>query len=127
MTNRNRAKMVVHSMAAAGMPTVAALPVGADATALRAEEVAMIIAIGKVYGQKLTKAAASGILASGFAQMVGEKIAIGLLEMSNATGPLAFVIKSGVAVSLIEMVGMCAIDFFEELAEKENGYGSNAA
>lgn len=87
----------------------------------------MIIAIGKVYGQKLTKAAASGILASGFAQMVGEKIAIGLLEMSNATGPLAFVIKSGVAVSLIEMVGMCAIDFFEELAEKENGYGVNAA
>lgn len=127
MMNRNRAKIVVHSMAVAAMPTVAALPVGADAAALRAEEVAMIVAIGKIYDQKLTKAAASGLLASGFAQMVGEKIALGLMEMSNATGPLAFAIKSGVALSLIEAVGMCAIDFFEELAEKENGYGTDAA
>ena len=129
MSKRKQAKKVVHATAAASIPTVGFLTVGADAVALRGEEITMIIAIGKIYGQKLTKAAASGLLASGFAQMLGEKVAIGLMELSNATGPLAFGIKGGTAVLLIEWVGNCAIDYFEKLSEegKEEQYGNHAA
>ena len=61
--------------------------------------------------------------------LVGEKVAIGLMELSNATGPLAFGIKGGTAVLLIEWVGNCAIDYFEKLSEegKEEQYGNHAA
>lgn len=119
--------MVVHSTALASLGTVAILPVGKDAITLRGEEIAMVIAIGKIYGQKLSKSTASGILASSCMQKVGEFIALGLLEVSNATGPAAFVIKGSTAFGLIEMMGMTAIDYFEKEEERVNGYGNNAA
>lgn len=115
MSKRDQAKKVVHTTAVAGAATVAWLPIGADAIALRAEEIAAIVVVGKIYGQKMTKAAASGLMASGFAQLVGEKLALTALEASNAAGLGAYLIKSGIAVGLIEAVGMCAIDYFEDL------------
>jgi len=118
MTKREKAKKIVHTTAVAGAATVAVLPIGLDATALRVEETGAILAVAKIYGHKLTEGAASGLMASGFAKMVGEKIALAALEASNATGLGAYFIKSGIAVTLIEAVGMCAIDYFEELAEK---------
>lgn len=117
MSIREKAKKVVHGTAAAGALTVAVLPIGPDAIALRGEEIAAIIVVAKLYNRKITEGAASGLMASGFAQMVGEKLALAALEASNAAGPAAYFIKAGIAVSLIEAVGNCAIDYFEELAE----------
>ncbi len=116
MTTRQKALAAVHTAAAAGALTVAALPIGLDAIALRAEEVAAVIAVGSFYGAKLTKSTASGLMASGFAQMVGEKVALAALEASHATGFGAYAIKAGIATTLIEAVGRCAADYFEEAA-----------
>lgn len=117
MTIREKAKCVVHTAAVVGAITVAALPIGADALALRGEEIGAIIVVAKLYGRKFTEGAASGLMASGFAQMVGEKLALNALKGSNALGPAAYAIKASIAVSLIEAVGKCAIDYFEELSE----------
>lgn len=114
MTTREKAKCSIHATAAASAITVAVLPVGADVVALRAAEIAMIISIGTFYNAKLTKSAASGLMASGFAAGVGEKAAIAALEASNAAGLLAYGIKLGIATALIEAIGHCAIDYFEK-------------
>lgn len=116
MTKREEAKKIIHSTALAGAATVMWLPIGADAIALRGEEIAAIVMVAKIYGQNITKGAAAGLMSSGFAQMVGEKLALAALEASRATGMAAYAIKSSIAVSLIEAVGMCAIDYFEELS-----------
>lgn len=116
MTTREKALAAVHAAAATGALTVAALPIGLDAIALRGEEIAAIALIGSFYGAKLSKATASGLMASGFAQMVGEKAALAALEASHATGFGAYVIKAGIATALIEAVGRCAADYFEEAA-----------
>lgn len=118
MTKREKAKRIIHTTAAAGAVTVAALPIGLDAKALRGEETAAIMLVAKLYGHKITEGAASGLMASGFAKMVGEKLALAALEASNAAGLGAYFLKCSIAVGLIETVGMCAIDYFEELAEK---------
>lgn len=117
MEIRKKALHTVHGTAAGGAVAVAILPIGADAIALRVEEVAMVIRVASIYGVKLTKSAAAGLMASGFAQMVGEKAALFALEASDAVGFAAYAIKAGIATALIESVGRCAVDYFEEYAE----------
>lgn len=102
----------IHWSAAAGAGICAILPVGLDAWALRLCEVVMVICIASLYGEKLTKSAARGIMASSFAQLVGEAAAYTALEAANAAGVLtpaaAYAIKMPIAVGLIEAVGHAA-------------------
>ena len=58
-------KLAIHLAAVAGAFICALLPIGIDVWGLRTCEVIMIICIASLYGEKLTKAAARGILASG--------------------------------------------------------------
>ena len=113
MNIHNKALTTVHLTAAAGAATVAILLPPADAFALRAEEIGMILKIGKLYGIKMTRSAAKGLFISGFAQLVGEKAALTALEGANLAGPAAYPIKASIAVSLIEAVGYASIRHFE--------------
>ena len=110
-------KQAIHLAAAAGAAVCAVLPVGADVWGLRTCEVVMVLCIASLYGEKLTKAAARGILASSFGQLAGEAVALTALEAANGAGflnpALAYAIKSGVAVALIEAIGHAALRHYE--------------
>ncbi|MBR2290099.1 MAG: hypothetical protein IJ867_05845 [Clostridia bacterium] len=122
-TKKDR-KMAIHVAAATGAGIVAVLPIGIDAWALRVAEVVMVICVASSYGEKLTKSAAKGLFLSSFAQLVGEKVAIALLEALEAgkvasaptgVGPAAaYAAKAGVAVGLIEAVGNMVIAYYEK-------------
>lgn len=77
----------------------------------------MVLCIASLYGEKLTKATARGILASSFGQLAGEAVALTALEAANGAGfrnpALAYAIKSGVAVALIEAIGHAALRHYE--------------
>lgn len=110
-------KAAIHLTAAAGAAICAILPIGLDVWALRTCEVIMIICIASLYDEKLTKSAARGILASSFAQLVGETAALTALEAANTANLLtpfvAYGIKASVAVGLIESVGHEALKHYE--------------
>ena len=113
---KNR-KKAIHLASAAGAGIVATLPIGTDVIGLRACEIIMIMLIAESYGEKLTKSAAKGLMLSSFAQAVGEKAAIATLEALEAakmlTGPVAWGVKAGVAVALIESLGHMVIRYYE--------------
>lgn len=114
-------KTAIHLTALAGAAICAALPIGIDAWALRFAEVVMIICIASSFGEKLTPSAARGILASSFAQLVGEGAALAALaaaDAANLLNPLlAYGIKSGIAVGLIEAIGYIALRHYEKKYE----------
>ena len=55
-------RSVVHKWALAAAGTAAVLPVGADAVALTAEEVAMVIRIASLFGHRIDKKTAEQAL-----------------------------------------------------------------
>ncbi len=116
-TNADNPKVAIHVTAVAGAGICAALPIGVDAWALRIAETIMVCCIATLYGEKLTRSAARGILASSLAQFVGEAAALTALEAANAANILtpwvAYGIKAGVAVSLIEAIGHTAVSHYE--------------
>ena len=117
-------KKAIHIAAATGAGICAALPIGLDAWGLRTCEAVMVICIASMYGEKLTIAAAKGVLASSFGQTVGQVVALSALEAANTAGILspaaAYVIKGGVAVSLIEIIGHVAMAHYAEKAVSPN-------
>jgi uncharacterized protein (DUF697 family) len=105
----------IHLWAAAGAVTAAALPVGADAVALSAEEVLMVIQVGSYCRVSIDKAAAQAILSGAVAQAVGGaafSAAIAALEVANVGYPLTIPVKVGIAVGIIELVGVAAYRYF---------------
>lgn len=114
-------KIAIHLTALVGAAICAALPIGVDVGALRLAEVIMIICIASRFGEKLTRSAARGILASSFAQLVGEGAALSALaaaDAANLLNPLlAYGIKSSIAVGLIEAVGHIALRHYEKKYE----------
>lgn len=114
-------KTAIHLTALVGAAICAVLPIGVDVGALRLAEVIMIICIASRFGEKLTRSAARGILASSFAQLVGEGAALSALaaaDAANLLNPLlAYGIKSSIAVGLIEAVGHIALRHYEKKYE----------
>ena len=110
-------KLAIHLAAAAGAVICAVLPIGLDAWALRTCEVIMIICIASLYEERLTKSAARGVLASSFAQLVGETAALAALEAANTANLLtpfvAYGIKASIAVGLIETIGHEALKHYD--------------
>jgi len=114
----------VHTTAAAAAAIVAVCPIGIDAWALRLAEVLMLVSIYGHYNVKVSTSVARTIMTSGFAQVVGEGVALAALEAANAAiilhPAVGYGIKCGIAVSLIEAVGIATIKSLE-------GGGSPAA
>ena len=110
----------IHKWAAAGAAIAAALPVGADAVALGAQEIAMVIRIGSLFGVSIEKSSAQGIVAASIATGVGtaaHAAALAGLEAANAGYPFTIPVKAGIAAGLIEVVGRAAYSYFEKKSE----------
>lgn len=99
--------------AGAAAAIVAVCPVGIDAWALRMAEVFMLVSIYAHYGVKLSTSMARTVMLSGFAHRIGEGAALAALEAANvavvANPFLGYLIKSGIAVTLISIVGLITI------------------
>ena len=98
----------IHWWAAIGGATAAALPVGADAAALAAEEVLMTIRIASMFGEKISKSAAEGIIAS----TVGSVAGTAIFESLNLGYPATIPAKTAVAVGVIEALGNAIYEMY---------------
>lgn len=110
----------IHKWALAGAAIAAALPVGVDALALGAQEVAMIIRIGSLFGVSIEKSSAQGILTAIVATQIGvaaHVAAIAGLEAANVGYPFTIPVKAGIAAGIIELVGRAAYSYFERKSE----------
>ena len=106
----------IHLWAAAGAATAAAFPVIVDSTALAAEEVFMVIQVGSYFGVSIDKAAAHGILCGAIASSVGVATFVtanAALEAADLAYPFSFPAKIGIAVGIVELVGIAAYRYFE--------------
>ena len=114
----------VHATAVAAAGIVALLPVGLDAWALRTAEILELASIYSHYGVKISTSMAKTIMTSAFAQTVGEAVALAALEAADGAiilnPAIGYSIKCGVAVSLIEAIGIATIKSLD-------GGGSEAA
>ena len=103
----------VHATAVAAAGIVALLPVGLDAWALRTAEILELASIYSHYGVKISTSMAKTIMTSAFAQTVGEAVALAALEAADGAiilnPAIGYSIKCGVAVSLIEAIGIATI------------------
>ena len=104
----------IHAWAAAGGATAGALPVGADAIALAAEEVLMTINIAAMFGEKISKSAAEGIIAS----TVGTVAGTAIFESLNVAYPFTIPANIAVAVGVIEALGNTIYEYYDK---KYNG------
>lgn len=108
----------IHLWATGGGATAAALPVGADAIALAAEETVMVIHVGSHFGISINKTAAHGILSAIVATGIGATVhaaAIASLEAANWGYPLTIPVKVVIAVGIVELVGCAAYKYFEHI------------
>ncbi len=106
MPNRD----IIHAIAAAGAATAGALPVGVDVAALMAEEVTMVIQIGKEFGVSVDKTMAKGILTACGCSVVGSAI----FAAVNVGYPFTIPAKIAIAAGVIETAGNLVYDYFEE-------------
>lgn len=105
MPSRN----IIHTIAAGGA-TAGALPIGADVIALVAEEITMVIKIGKEFGVSVDQTMAKGILTACGCTVVGKAI----FAVVNIGYPFTIPAKIGIAVSVIEAAGNLVYNYFEE-------------
>lgn len=114
MTNRGRAKKYVdgHALTAAGLVLGTALVPGGASAVLLAQEAVMAHQIAKIYGKKITKNEADAIAAKiGLASVAGKILA---LEAAILSGPAAFLIKPGIAMAIVKILGEQIINYFDE-------------
>ena len=98
--------LAIHSWAAASAATAGALPVGADAVCLAAEEAAMVVHIASLFGKSISRKLAKQALTTGaFGIAVGSAAATALFEGLNLTYPATIPAKISVAVSVLEFLG----------------------
>ena len=113
--------------AAAGV--VALAPRGVDAVLLQFCEILMVLSICSHYGVKLSKASVKAFLMAGFAKRCGEAIAIPVLEAANAMVvdptilPIMYMIKLGVATTVIKNCGNLLIKSFDRTGGESSTAG----
>lgn len=103
-------RSIIHTIAAAGGASAGALPVGLDVIALSAEEVTMVMLIGKEFGVSVDKTMAKGILTACGCTVVGSAV----FTAVNIGYPFTIPAKIAIAVGIIEAAGHLVYDYFEE-------------
>lgn len=115
---QSKCMVIIHgaSTAAGGVGAgLAQVPV-ADNALITPIQISMIIALGKVFGQKVTESAAKGIIAGASAALVGRGITQFLVGWMPLIGNA---INTATAAGLTEAIGWLAVaDFYEENAVK---------
>ena len=108
MTNKqyDDCQIIIHSAAVAA-GAAGALPVpGSDAVVIVAAQTGMIIALGKVFGVKMTKSAAEAMALTVVAKNAGRLIAGGLMKFVPFAGSFfGGCVNGSVAFSITEALG----------------------
>ena len=103
-------KSIIHVIAVAGGTSAGSLPIGLDVAALQAEELIMVIKIGKEFGVSLTKTAAAAVLTAAGCTVVGTAVFATL----NVGYPFTIPAKVATAIGVIEAAGHLVYKYFEE-------------
>ncbi|SFI43471.1 Uncharacterized conserved protein, DUF697 family [Selenomonas ruminantium] len=112
---REKSHIIIHS-AAVTSGAAGALPIpGADAAAIVAAQVTMIISLGKVFDVKMTESAATAMATTMIAEHLGKMVAGGLLKLIPGVGSA---INASVAFSITEVIGWEVAEAFSQQAEK---------
>ena len=106
-TRSSQVHTIIHSAAASAAAAgagVAQIP-GSDNAVITPSQIAMIMAIGSVYGKNLDRAAALSILATASAGIIGRTVAQGLVGWIPIAGNI---INAGTAATITEAIGWAA-------------------
>jgi len=108
---------VIHTATAASA-AAGAIPIPvADAIPITAAQVTMVIALGRIFGAKITKGAASTILTGVAAPIIGRTIAGSFLKFIPVAGWIA---SAALAALITEVIGWTvAVDFAKDYKRRE--------
>ena len=101
---------IIHMFAIAGGAIAGATPPILDIPALAAEEVTMVIKLGKEFGVDVDKSTATGILTACGCTVVGSAI----FEAANLGYPFTIPEKIVIAAGVIEAAGHLVYNYFED-------------
>jgi uncharacterized protein (DUF697 family) len=112
-----RCNAVIHTATAASA-AAGAIPIPvADAIPITAAQVTMVIALGRIFGVKISKGAAGTILTGVAAPIVGRTIAGSFLKFIPIAGWLA---SAALAALITEVIGWTvAVDFAKDYKKRE--------
>lgn len=122
MTNEQKKKCheIIHgasvAAAAVGSGAVSIPVVGSfislmDESAITPIQIAMIMSLGKVFNESMTKKATASLLTSMVAAKTGRKVAGFFAGLVPVLGP---VVNGGTAASITEAIGWATVAYFEE-------------
>ena len=100
-----KCNVAIHTAAvAAGASGVIPIPV-ADAIPMSATQITMVVALGKIFGQKITDSAAKGLLSAAASTLVGR-------ELFKLIPIIGWITSAGIAAGVTEAIGWTlAVDF----------------
>jgi uncharacterized protein (DUF697 family) len=118
----NSAHLIIHSCAAASATAAGAwsaipfagpfsMMVGADTPVLASITAGMVVSLGKLFGQSLTKGAAMGVVGNLLGLVFGVNIARGLMSLIPGAGTM---INAATTATLQETIGWAFFYIFDE-------------
>lgn len=128
MTDEQKKKCheIIHgssvAAAAVGSGSVAIPVVGSflslmDESAITPIQIAMIMSLGKVFDNSMSKKATASLLTSMVAAKTGRKIAGFFSGLVPVLGPI---VNGGTAASITEAIGWATVAYFQKSEEKKN-------
>ena len=108
--------------AAAGAAAAGAIPLPlSDAVPITASQIAMIVALGKVFGITLSQAAAKSVASVAITQQTGRAVFANILKAIPGAGVVVgSVVGATTAATLTEALGWIVADDFFRMANGEN-------
>lgn len=107
-----KCKAAIHTASVAS-GVVGAIPIPmADAIPISAAQITMVLALGKIFGQELTDAAAKGIIGAAASTFVGRTV-VKLIPVAGS------MVSAAVAAGVTEAIGWTAAVDFAKIARKE--------
>ena len=104
------------AMVASTVAGAAPIPIS-DAIPITAAQIAMIVALGKVFDVSLSKAAAKSIIGVGVTQQVGRAVAAAILKMIPVLGSAA---GAATAAAITEALGWIVADDFYRMSQGDD-------
>lgn len=115
-----KCRVAIHSAATASA-AAGAIPIPmSDAIPITAAQIAMIVALGKVFDVAISQSAAKSIVGVGVTQQAGRAVASNLLKMIPGAGSvIGGAIGASTAVALTEALGWIIADDFFRMSKGE--------
>lgn len=119
--------IAIHTASAAAV-AAGAIPIPiADTIPISATQVAMIVALGKIFDLTISESAAKSIIGIGVAQSVGRTIVSGLKAIPGVGTIVGITISAATAGTLTEALGWLVADDFYRISRGETPENITAA